>query len=96
MHDIGVGICEPSRDVVPSADVTPADVATHGHARQTESERRRESGEDCVRLFTYGQLVDDDSHLMAAGHLTMGEIDHMAEQAPARRAQDMQDFERPA
>jgi hypothetical protein len=40
--------------------------------------------------------VDDDAHLMAARHLTAGEIDHVSEQAADGCAQNMQDFERPA
>jgi hypothetical protein len=96
MHDVGIGVCEASRDVAPSVDVTPTDMATHGHTRQAKGQGGCERGKDRVGAIICAHLVDDDAHLVAARHLTAGEINHVAEQAAEGCAQDMQYFERPA
>ena len=70
-------------------------IAPHGHARDAKGKARTQALEKLICAGSSAGRVAQDADLVAAVNLAPGHVKDVAEQAPHRGAEDVQDAEAP-
>jgi hypothetical protein len=92
MDDIGVGPGDAPHDVSEREKVAWVGVALHWITGKAKRKLRPELVQHFLRARAAGVAIRNDADAMAARDLPARKVKNVAEEAPDRRAEDVEDF----
>jgi len=95
MEYIGIQVSEVTRYADKARKISWAWFAGDCDPQNPKLEARRDRGKRCIGALSSGEAVAHNSDMVAAGGLSVGDIENVTNNAADGRARHMHDFERP-